>query len=69
MGRIPAPADPSKEDAMSELDPDRPEPGLDEEDDDAVGKFGPDVDDDKFGPDKDDDDEAEEQFGTEGDEE
>jgi hypothetical protein len=54
---------------MSELDPDRPEPGLDEEDDDAVGKFGPDVDDDKFGPDKDDDDEAEEQFGTEGDEE
>jgi tetratricopeptide (TPR) repeat protein len=56
MDRIPAPADPSKEDAMSELDPDRPEPGLEEEEDDAgEGKFGPDTDDDKFGPDTDDD--------------
>jgi len=54
---------------MSELDPDRPEPGLEEEDDEAgEGKFGPDADDDKFGPDT-DDDEAEEQFGTEGNEE
>jgi hypothetical protein len=54
---------------MSELDPDRPEPGLEEEDDEAgEGKFGLDADDDKFGPDS-DDEEAEEQFGTEGDEE
>jgi hypothetical protein len=52
---------------MSEHDPDRPAPELDEESEDGLEQFGPNVDDDdaeQFGAEKDD----AEQFGPESEE-